>query len=149
MTTRRKTGNKSRKKPAAPRPKATASRARASAPARRASGTRKAASAKNAALAAFPVDCTIAQAADMKAQLVRLLARPAGVTLDLSAIRRVDTAALQVFSAFIRERRSAGRAVECQGASEAFLVTADVLGLRALFSPVMDDRLSAPAAGNA
>jgi ABC-type transporter Mla MlaB component len=147
MTTRRKPGSL-RKKPAAPK-KATASRARASGPARRVAASKPARLEKSAALAAFPADCTIAQSEDMKARLAPLLTKPARVTLDLSNIRRVDTAALQVFTVFIRERRTAGRDVECKGASEAFLVTAEVLGLRALFSPVIDDRLAAPAAGNA
>ncbi|HVY83172.1 MAG TPA: STAS domain-containing protein [Steroidobacteraceae bacterium] len=109
----------------------------------------RAAADESASLATLPTDCTIAQAADMKANLARMLAKPAAVTLDLSAVRRIDTAALQVLTAFIRERRGAGRDVECRGASDAFLATADVLGLRALFSPVTDDRLAEGAAGNA
>jgi phospholipid transport system transporter-binding protein len=104
---------------------------------------------ETAPLATVPADCTIAQAGDLKADLARVLDAAAAVTLDLSAVRRIDTAALQVLTSFIRERRAAGRGVECQGASDAFLATADVLGLRALFSPVIDDRLAAPAAGNA
>jgi ABC-type transporter Mla MlaB component len=70
----------------------------------------------------------------MKSDLARVLAKPVAVTLDLSAIRRIDTAALQVLTSFIRERRAAGRGVECRGATDAFLATADVLGLRALFT---------------
>ena len=175
MTTRRRPGKASQpaqagKTSAGPRKKAAATRARASAPTRRALGkgdshngaAAKAASGRGAAgkdratangsadaLAPFPADCTIAQAGDLKAQLARVLEEPTAVTLDLSAVRRIDTAALQVLTIFIRERRAAGRDVECRGASDAFLVTADVLGLRALFGPVMDDRLAAPAAGNA
>jgi ABC-type transporter Mla MlaB component len=93
------------------------------------------ASASDAApLATLPADCTIAQTEDMKSDLARVLAKPVAVTLDLSAIRRIDTAALQVLTSFIRERRAAGRGVECRGATDAFLATADVLGLRALFT---------------
>jgi ABC-type transporter Mla MlaB component len=163
----------------APGKKAAVARARTSAPAKRAvakskapksvasqpppkssskSGAKSAAksaaakgraSAGTAPLATIPTDCTIAQANDLKADLARVLAKPAVVTLDLSAVRRVDTAALQVLTSFIRERRAAGRGVECQGASDAFLATADVLGLRALFSPVTDDRIAEGVAGNA
>ena len=176
MTTRRKPG-KAGKTSTAPR-KATAARARASASAsaQRASksAASKAAASKSGAaksraaksptvkaaatkgrtadpapLATVPADCTIAQTGDLKADLARVLDLPAAVTIDLSAVRRIDTAALQVLTSFIRERRAAGRGVECRGASDAFLATADVLGLRALFSPVMDDRLAAPAMGNA
>jgi ABC-type transporter Mla MlaB component len=175
MTTRRKPG-KAGKSSTAPR-KATATRARASAPAKRTasqaaapkSGAAKSGAAKSGApkspaakaaatkgrvaepapLATVPADCTIAQSGDLKADLARVLDLPAAVTLDLSAVRRIDTAALQVLVSFIRERRAAGRGVECRGASDAFLATADVLGLRALFSLGLDDRLAAPAMGNA
>ena len=94
-------------------------------------------------------DCTIAQAGDIKSQLSKVLTNAAPVAIDLSNVRRIDTAGLQVLAAFIRERRAAGREVRCEGATEAFQVTATLLGLGALFSPAMDDRLSAPAAGNA
>lgn len=99
--------------------------------------------------ARLAADCTIAQAGAIKTRLARELAKPAPVALDLAAVRRIDTAGLQVLAAFIRERRAAGREVSCHGATEAFLVTATLLGLGALFSPAMDDRLSAPAAGSA
>lgn len=143
MTTRRKPGTV-RKKPAALRAKATASRARASAVT-----SRRSSSPQPIVFAAFPAECTIAQAADVKTQLESLLGKPASVTLDLDGIRRIDTAGLQVLIAFIRERRSAGREVECAGASAEFLATAEVLGLRALFSRVGDDRSAVRAAGHA
>jgi ABC-type transporter Mla MlaB component len=114
MTTRRKAGT-GRK--AVPSKKAAGSRTRATAPAR----------------ATFPADFTIAQADDVRVQLARIVAKPASVTLDLSPIRRIDTAGLQVLTAFIRERGAAGRAVEFVGATESFLVTAQLLGLGAYF----------------
>jgi ABC-type transporter Mla MlaB component len=162
MITRRKPGKAG--KQSAPAKKAAVARARTSAPAKRAAAKSKASNsvapkpvAKSASksgsksaskstaaagrappsntapLATVPADCTIAQAGTLKADLARVLEEPA-VTLDLSAVRRIDTAALQVLTSFIRERRAAGRDVECQGASDAFLATADVLGLRALFT---------------
>jgi ABC-type transporter Mla MlaB component len=124
MTTRRKAGS-ARGKKAAPRKKAAASRVRAAAPAR--------ARAAAASGSRFPADFTIAQADHVKAQLARMVAKPTTVTLDLSPIRRIDTAGLQVLTAFIRERRAAGHAVECAGASDAFRVTAQMLGLGAFF----------------
>ncbi len=134
MTTRRKAGS-ARGKKAAPRKKAAASRVRAAAPARASSKTRVATKghASAAGGARFPADFTIAQADDVKAQLAPMLAEPASVTLDLSPIRRIDTAGLQVLTAFIRERRAAGHAVECTGANDAFLVTVQMLGLGAFF----------------
>jgi ABC-type transporter Mla MlaB component len=150
MKTRRKTGG-SRKQQAAPRKRATVQRtstvvALKAVPAPRKSATAARVHTQSAALAA---DCTIAQAGAIRKRLARVLGKPAPVTLDLSDVRRIDTAGLQVLAAFIRERRAAGRGVECQGASESFLITADLLGLGALFSPVMGDLLSAPAAGSA
>jgi len=131
MSSRRKAGRPrgktavARKKPAATRVRATQTPARASASKARAA---------NSAGATFPADFTIAQTADVKKQLARMLAKPAAVTLDLSSIRRIDTAGLQVLTAFIRERRAAGRAVECSGATESFTVTAQMLGLGAVFA---------------
>lgn len=130
MTTRRKAGAL-RKKPAAKRKKVSAPRARRSTA--KTSRTQRAAYAPRATPPVFPAECTIAQANEMKAGLARLLAAPGCVTLDLSPIRRVDTAAMQVLAAFIRERRAAGNAVECRGATEPFLDTANVLGLADLF----------------
>jgi ABC-type transporter Mla MlaB component len=153
MTTRRRTAGTGRK--AAPSKKAAASRMRATAhalasskggSAARASGRSASAnghatttprtSAKgrtSANCATFPADFTIAQAGDVRVQLAHLVTKPASVTLDLSPIRRIDTAGLQVLIAFIRDRRAAGRAVECAGATESFLVTAQLLGLGAFF----------------
>lgn len=112
------------------RTRVPAAKARASAAERRLSASSDASPTG----ATFPADFTIAQTADVKKQLARMLAKPAAVTLDLSAIRRIDTAGLQVLTAFIRERRAAGRAVHCSGASESFTVTAQMLGLGAVFA---------------
>jgi ABC-type transporter Mla MlaB component len=130
MTSRRKAGS-GRSKKAAPRKKAAAPRVRVPASSGRASAKGRTSVAVSAT---FPADFTIAQAGDVKRQLARMLTRPASVTLDLSTIRRIDTAGLQVLTAFIRERRAAGRAVECASATETFLVTAEMLGLSAVFA---------------
>jgi anti-anti-sigma regulatory factor len=129
MTTRRKTGT---------------GRAQKAAPAKRSAAAR---TLKATTLAA---DCTVAQAVAVKAQLAKVVSHPAAVVLDLSAIRRIDTAGFQVLTAFIRARRAAGRGVELKGATEAFSVTANLLGLGAMFDTATDDRLlRTPAAGRA
>lgn len=131
MSSRRKAGRAggkspvARKKPAATRVRATRSPARVPASKDRAASP---------ASPTFPADFTIAQTADVKKQLARMLGKPAAVTLDLSNIRRIDTAGLQVLTAFIRERRASGHAVQCSGASESFTVTAQMLGLGAVFA---------------
>ncbi|HEV7715653.1 MAG TPA: STAS domain-containing protein, partial [Steroidobacteraceae bacterium] len=150
MKTRRKPGSL-RKKAAAPHKRATTQRtvlsAQRAAPTGKPKSKTASASATVTVLAPLAADCTIAQAGTLKSRLTRALTKLACVTLDLAAVRRVDTAGIQVLAAFIRERRAAGRDVDCQGMTEAFRVTAQLLGLGALFGPVVDGRLSAPAAG--
>ena len=86
----------------------------------------------------------------LKSQLAKVVRATSAVTLDISAVRRIDTAGFQVLAAFVRERRAAGRDVQFHGASDAFSVTANLLGLGALFGTVPDDRLlRTPAAGHA
>lgn len=134
MKTRRKTGTR---------------HARQAVPAkRRAAGARptQAAARKPAAkgtskrVALLAADCTIAQAGAMKSQLAKVLSASGAVTVDLSGVRRIDTAGFQVLAAFIRERRAAGRDVRCDGATEAFSVTASLLGLGALFGSVTSEQ---------
>jgi ABC-type transporter Mla MlaB component len=88
---------------------------------------------------ALASDCTIEHSPGLHKQLVKSLADRACVTLDFAAVKRSDTAGLQVLAAFIRERREAGREVELAGVPDNFLATARLLGLSALFAPVMDD----------
>lgn len=156
MTTRRKTGS-SRKKQAAPRKRPTAQTRRA-APRKRAAARaalkpavskRASRTASRHEAAVFPAECTIAQADELKRMLARMLNRTSLVTLDLSAVRRLDTAGLQVIASFMRTRHAAGHDTECRGATEPVLATANLLGLGALISPVTDDRLLAQAGARA
>jgi phospholipid transport system transporter-binding protein len=62
---------------------------------------------------------------DLRARLVA--ARP--VTLDVSAVARVDTAALQLLTAFVRGARARGITFAWHRPSEAFTRSADRLGL--------------------
>lgn len=103
---------------------------------RKTGGTRKkpAARRERTVMSAIAAECTIAHARALKSRLARVLATRSCVTLDLSAVQRVDTAGMQVVAAFIRERRAAGRPLQCRGATEPFLVTARLLGLSALFT---------------
>ena len=78
-------------------------------------------------------DCTIEHAPGLQKQLAKVLADRACVTLDFSAVKRCDTAGMQVLAAFIRERREAGRDVELASMSNNFLTTVKLLGLTALF----------------
>jgi ABC-type transporter Mla MlaB component len=90
------------------------------------STNRRAATGPREALAA---DCTIEHAPALHKRLAKILANRACVTLDLAAVRRCDTAGLQVLVAFVRERREAGRDVELKDAPDAFRSAAKLLGL--------------------
>ena len=82
---------------------------------------------------ALGADCTIEHAPGLQQQLARILAARACVTLDFGAVKRCDTAGLQVLAAFIRERREARREVELASLSDNFLATVKLIGLAALF----------------
>ena len=92
--------------------------------------------------AAFAVaaECTVAHAGSLKMGLARLLDYSSVVTLDISAVQRIDTAGLQVIATFIRERESHGRKVQWRGAAPAVSTAAKLLGLSAVL------KLPTPAA---
>ena len=117
----------------------TAKPTRVSKPARasKSAATAKAANAAAAkpSRAALGADCTIEHAPALQKQLAKVLDERACVTLDFSAVKRCDTAGMQVLAAFIRERREAGREVELASLSDNFLATVKLLGLDALFAP--------------
>jgi anti-anti-sigma factor len=98
----------------------------------------KPATAGKPSRAALGADCTIEHAPELQKQLTKVLADRACVTLDFSAVKRCDTAGLQVLAAFIRERREAGRDIELASMSENFLATVKLLGLGALFTPAAE-----------
>lgn len=74
-------------------------------------------------------ECTVAEAEALKSELVRRLNESGPVALDVSALQRIDTAALQLLAAFVRDRRTAGRAVEWRGRAPALETAAGLLGL--------------------
>jgi ABC-type transporter Mla MlaB component len=77
-------------------------------------------------------ECTVAEADALKSELGSRLQRSQTVTLDVSAVQRIDTAGLQLLAAFVRDRRTAGRAVAWRGRASALETAADLLGLRAM-----------------
>lgn len=81
---------------------------------------------------ALAAECTIADAGSLKSGLARLLDDSDSVTLDIGAVRRIDTAGLQVIAAFVRERESHGRKVQWRGSAPALSTAAQLLGLTAL-----------------
>jgi ABC-type transporter Mla MlaB component len=77
-------------------------------------------------------ECTLAEADALKRSLGRLLAQSRPVRLDVAALRRIDTAGLQLLATFVRDRRTAGRLTEWRGRAPALDAAADVLGLRGM-----------------
>lgn len=90
---------------------------------------------------AVAAECTVADAGALKTSLAKLLDNSDTVTLDISAVQRIDTAGLQVIATFVRERESHGRQVQWRGDAPAMLAAAKLLGL--------SDLLKLPAAAQA
>jgi phospholipid transport system transporter-binding protein len=78
---------------------------------------------------AVAAECTVADAGALKSGLAKLLDDSGVVTLDVSAVQRIDTAGLQVITTFVRERASQGRQVEWRGTTPALVAAAKLLGL--------------------
>ncbi|MBV8854256.1 MAG: STAS domain-containing protein [Sinobacteraceae bacterium] len=112
-----------RQNPAGSGARRTASRKRA----------RKAIAAGNDPAAAcqyiFAAESLISDAAEFKSALTPLVSAASVVMLDASALQRIDGAALQLLCAFVRERRSHGRATEWRAVPAALRQAAGLLGL--------------------
>lgn len=74
-------------------------------------------------------DLGIERAADIKEMLAEQLDSGRSVVLDGSAVERVHCASLQVISAFMRERESAGKKTRIESPSPALVDSARVLAL--------------------
>ncbi|MGH8209587.1 MAG: STAS domain-containing protein [Steroidobacteraceae bacterium] len=81
---------------------------------------------------AVAAECTVADASSLQTGLAKLLDESGSVTLDISAVQRIDTAGLQVIATFVRERESHGRQVQWRGSAPAVSSAAGLLGLSAL-----------------
>jgi ABC-type transporter Mla MlaB component len=105
-------------------------------PPKRKAAPRRMGAARGKAAAGTPpslslaADCTVAEADSLKSELARRLNESAPVTLDVSALQRIDTAGLQLLAAFVRDRRTAGRAVAWRGRAAALEAAAGLLGLQ-------------------
>lgn len=84
-----------------------------------------------AAVVTLPASCTLRETIAVKALLMPQLDTASPVTLDAGAIERIDTAALQVLTAFVRVRRQRAAAVEWRGLSRTVTSAAGLLGLAA------------------
>jgi anti-anti-sigma regulatory factor len=77
----------------------------------------------------LPPECLVSDAEALKADLARIVARTDPVTLDLEQLQRIDTAALQVITSFVRERDKDGHSTVWVGNAQALVSAAKLLGL--------------------
>jgi phospholipid transport system transporter-binding protein len=83
----------------------------------------------------------VAEADWLKAALARLLREPRSVGLEVGSLQRIDTAAVQLLAAFVRDRRAAGLPFEWRGRAPALDAAAGLLGLRGMLElPAEDGR---------
>ncbi|HTE39461.1 MAG TPA: STAS domain-containing protein [Steroidobacteraceae bacterium] len=77
----------------------------------------------------FPASCTVRDSIGLHAALVEIHEEPSPITLDVSAVERIDTAMMQVLCAFVRDRRALGASVDFIGYPEPFAEAVQLLGL--------------------
>ena len=81
---------------------------------------------------ALAAECTVADAGSLKAELAKLLDEEGDVALDVSAVQRIDTAGLQVLTAFVLDRMVLDRDVEWVGYAPALTAAATLLGVNSI-----------------
>ncbi|MGE0583095.1 MAG: lipid asymmetry maintenance protein MlaB [Steroidobacteraceae bacterium] len=80
---------------------------------------------------ALPANCSIRDAAQLKAALLELLPQ-AAVTIDAGAVERIDTSGMQLLATFTRDRAANGFGTEWCGVKETLHDAATILGLAGL-----------------
>ena len=118
-----------------PRAMKSTKRKRDAAPAKRSAESPSTAQSVTSRRYILSASCTVRESIDLRTALLELCDEPEAVVLDLASIERIDTAAMQVICAFIRDRRKAGRVVELSGEPEAFREAAQLLGLQHALAP--------------
>lgn len=82
------------------------------------------------------IDCGealgIANVSDMYTRVLSGLAEGQSIQFDVSKIERIDTATVQMIYAFSKEAGKHGHVLLWQGASDAFVSSAKILGLATL-----------------
>lgn len=77
-------------------------------------------------------NCTVKDAAALKQSLCAVLDSEATVIIDVSGVGRIDTAAIQVLCAFVRQRAANARSVAWLGIPAAVREAAVLLGVSEL-----------------
>jgi phospholipid transport system transporter-binding protein len=97
-----------------------------------------------AAVLSLPCSCTVKDAANLKVELCRHLETADCVVVDAANLERIDTAALQLLCAFVRDREARGLKVQWRGDSAALQEAVDLLALRPLLGLVQASTGAAP-----
>ncbi|WP_417499897.1 STAS domain-containing protein [Methylophaga sp.] len=77
---------------------------------------------------------TIAQVADLYAQLLMAMAEGQAIQINLSDIERIDTAVIQLFYSFSRNAQLQGLVVIWSNPSQLFCEAVDRLGIKAFYA---------------
>lgn len=77
-------------------------------------------------------NCSVKDAAALKVSLSALVQQSTAVTLDTSAVERIDTATMQLLCAFVRDRSDRNQRVTWLGESQVLQDAARLLGVRAM-----------------
>ena len=78
---------------------------------------------------ALGASCTMREGAAIKADLMKLVGSDQLVFIDVSAVERIDTSALQLLCAFVRDRRARRVTTRWRGQPEVFAEAVEILGL--------------------
>ena len=81
-----------------------------------------------APIISLPANCTLRETQELKAACLRWIDSAETVKVDVSALQRIDTAAIQVLCAFVRERSGRGLPVCVEGSASALAEAARLLG---------------------
>ncbi|WP_289283651.1 MULTISPECIES: STAS domain-containing protein [unclassified Methylophaga] len=77
---------------------------------------------------------TIAQVADLYAQLLMAMAEGQAIQINLSDIERIDTGVIQLFYSFSRNAQLQGLVVIWSNPSQLFCEAVDRLGIKAFYA---------------
>ena len=83
-------------------------------------------------LVVLPANCTLRETAELKSALLQWLDSTDSVQLDVSALQRIDTAAMQVLCAFVRDRQARNLPFTWEGSSAALTDATRLLGVAGL-----------------
>jgi anti-anti-sigma regulatory factor len=86
---------------------------------------------QSAAVVTLYANCSVRDVVALRSQLLDVIDSAAAVIIDAAQLERIDTAALQVLAAFVRDRRKQQQEVLWLNVNDALSEAAQTLGLLA------------------